>query len=54
MVFAGGANGSIYLWNGKTLQKTLPLHKGFVSALKLSYIVLLSGGKDGNICLTST
>jgi WD40 repeat protein len=46
--YAGGANGSIYVWNGNTLTTTFKASNvGFVGAIRWRDGKLYSGGKDG-------
>jgi microtubule-associated protein-like 6 len=49
LIFAGGANGLIYVWNGSSLKQTLSFHQGFVGAIRFSEGKIYSGGKDGNL-----
>lgn len=55
MCYSGGSNGSIYAWGGdggRTCEKTLPTHKGFICALKHFSGKLYSGAKDGKVIVT--
>jgi hypothetical protein len=48
--FAGGANGLIYVFQGRTCVTTIAAHKaGFISALTFSGGFIFSGGKDGQV-----
>ncbi len=49
LIFAGGANGLIYVWNNSSLKTTLSFHQGFVGAIRFSEGKIYSGGKDGNL-----
>ena len=53
--YSGGANGLIYIWNGRTLKKTLEVHSGgFVGSINWILGKLYSGGKDGKINVIDT
>lgn len=53
--YTGGANGSIYIWGGNSLQTTVKAHdNGFVGALRWVDGKLYSGGKDGLVKIWST
>jgi WD40 repeat protein len=53
--YSGGCNSKIYVWNERQLRKTIAVHKGgFICAIKCVNGKIYSGGKDGNVCITST
>ena len=55
VAYTGGANGSIYVWNGNTLTSTFKAHNGgFVGAMRFGNGKLYSGGKDGFVRIWNT
>ncbi len=50
LCYTGGSNSLIYVWEGRSLQKTIKKkEKGFICTIKFNGKFLISGGKDGNI-----
>jgi microtubule-associated protein-like 6 len=48
--FSGGSNGLIYMWIGRSLQKTIKIHdEGFICSMKFWNGKMASGGNDGNL-----
>jgi WD40 repeat protein len=50
--YSGGSNGKIYVWggdDGRSCEKTMSLHKGFICALRFANGKLFSGAKDGKV-----
>ena len=50
--YSGGANGKLYVWggdNGRTCEKSISLHKGFICALRFAEGKLWTGAKDGKV-----
>ena len=50
--YSGGSNGSVYVWggdDGRTCEKSVAVHKGFISAIKFAQGKLWSGAKDGKV-----
>jgi WD40 repeat protein len=53
--FAGGANGKIYCFEGRTATNAMDAHKGFVCGMKtVGENQMLTGGKDGKVKLWNT
>jgi WD40 repeat protein len=54
-LYSGGANSSIYVWNGNTLTSTFKAHaSGFIGAMRWAQGKLYSGGKDGFVRIWNT
>jgi len=50
--YTGGSNGRLYIWggdDGRTCEKSMPMHKGFICALRFAEGKLYSGAKDGKV-----
>jgi len=55
--YSGGSNGKIYVWggdDGRSCEKTLDLHKGFICAMRFANGKLFSGAKDGKVHMIDT
>ena len=50
--YTGGSNGKIYCWggdDGRSCEKSMDMHKGFICALRYFQGKLYSGAKDGKV-----
>ena len=55
VVYTGGCNSQIYVWNGRECSSTIAAHKGgFICALRFADNKLYSGGKDGQVSIINT
>jgi len=52
-VYSGAANGQVYIWKGRTLERTVKTHDGPCFAIHALDKGFVTGGKDGVVCLWS-
>lgn len=55
VVYTGGCNSQVYVWNGRECSSTIAAHKGgFICALRYADNKIYSGGKDGMVSVINT